>query len=169
MADGVYANQGSIAQPYWGAIWSGTFSFLAIETVFGLLGAAIFPRVVNPGSGIVGISIWMVILTIIAMYVGGRVAGEISGAATSLGGAVTGTIMFGLSTAGLLVLAALVAGYSGVAGATDAAHNLIGLLARLGWEGFFAAFLGWLAAMGGAASAVSHVVSRPLQEARHVA
>src|SRR5690348_15614621 len=88
MADIAYRNEGlsySRSGTPWGAIWAGLFAFVAIWSVFGLLGEAIFasaanPNSANPVSGMsVGMGVWSVILTIIAMYVGGRVTGALAG------------------------------------------------------------------------------------------
>ncbi len=58
----------------WSAIWGGVFSFIAIWSVFGLLGTAIFASAANLNAirpldemGL-GIGIWVIVLTIIAMY-----------------------------------------------------------------------------------------------------
>lgn len=65
----------------WGAIWAGVFTFIAIWSVFGLLGMAIFasaanPNAQNPVTGMsAGMGIWAVVLTFIAMYVGGLETG----------------------------------------------------------------------------------------------
>ena len=68
----------------WSGIFAGTFLFLAIEATFGILGVAIFGTI-HPGAPVVpiigvGIGIWMVILSIIALYFGGKLASKLSGA-----------------------------------------------------------------------------------------
>ena len=70
----------------WGAIWAGLFTFTAIWSIFGLLGLAIFAgteapagAVAGAGMGLsLGMDIWIVVLTIIAMYVAGRETGHLA-------------------------------------------------------------------------------------------
>ena len=86
----------------WGAIWIGVFSFVAIWSVFGMLGEAIFassanPNAAQPVSGMsVGMGFWAVILTIIAMYVAGRVTAHFADVADRTGRIIHGMAMFGL-------------------------------------------------------------------------
>lgn len=142
----------------WSAIWGGVFSFIAIWSVFGLLGTAIFASTANVNNtrpldemGL-GIGIWIIVLTIIAMYVAGRVTTHLAGIENALDGAIQGMIMFGLSVSGALILAAFAEMTVGGTAATANAHNtyVLALFADLGWVGFASLFLGWLAAMGGA-------------------
>jgi hypothetical protein len=165
-----------VKHPNWGAIWAGVFTFIAIWSVFGLLGTAIFASAANPAaehpvSGMsVGMSIWAIILTIIAMYVAGRATGHLAGIGNSQDGVIHGIIMFGLSVMSALVVTVLATfsmGISAAPGAVGGAHSpyLLNVFADLGWVGFAALFLGWLAAMGGAASGIrrdrTEVVRQP--------
>ncbi len=144
----------------WGAIWAGTFAFIAIWAVFGMLGEAIFASAANanaaePVGGMsVGMGFWGVILTIIAMYVGGRVTGHFSNAVDRGSRLMHGMAMFGLSVISFVIVAILsgtaLSGGSGLAGGVHSSY-ILGVFADLGWIGFFSLFLGWLAAMGGAA------------------
>jgi hypothetical protein len=145
----------------WGAIWAGVFSFVAIWSVFGLLGEAIFasaasPRAAEPIAGMsVGMSIWAVILTIIAMYIAGRVTGHLAGVATRHDGLIHGLAMFGLAVISTIVMIVLsgtaLTGTTGVGAGAHSAYMLT-VFADVGWIGFISLFLGWLAAMGGASS-----------------
>jgi hypothetical protein len=145
----------------WGAVWGGVFVFIAIWSVFGLLGMAIFasaanPEATRPMSGMgVGIGIWSIVLTIIAMYVAGRETGRLAGVTSRHDGLVHGMIMFGLSV--MAILAVTVLGSStltGGAGVQGTSHSpyLLNVAAGLGWTGFISLFLGWLAAMFGASA-----------------
>jgi len=145
----------------WGAIWGGVFSFAAIWSVFGVLGVAIFASSANPNaprpvSGMnVGMSIWAIVLTIIAMYVAGRVTGSLASATTRNEGVKHGLVMFGLSVVSVIILSAIGgAALSGGAGVNGTPHSgyILGAFADLGWAGFVSLFLGWLAAMGGAST-----------------
>jgi hypothetical protein len=143
----------------WGAIWAGVFTFVAIWSVFGLLGQAIFASSANPNAqqpvtGMsVGMGIWAVILTIIAMYVAGRETGRLAAVPTRHDGLIHGMIMFGLSVVAVIVLTVLGGtSLSGGTGVNGTAHSpyVLTVFADLGWIGFVALFLGWLAAMAGA-------------------
>lgn len=145
-----------------GAIWAGMFAFVAIWSIFGLLGEAIFASAANPGAAApvtgmsVGMGVWSVILTIIAMYVGGRVTGTLAGVMTRNEGTLYGMAMFGLTVTGVIVVlilgGAALSGGTGVAGGPHSPYILT-VFSDIGWIGFVSLFLGWLAAMGGAAHA----------------
>lgn len=161
-APGTYGNEGLTVTrrgTNWSAIWAGVFTFAAIWSVFGALGLAVFASSANPnathpiaGMG-VGESIWVIVLTIIAMYVAGLVTGRLAAATTREDGVVHGQAMFGLAVVGVLVLVALAgAGLSsGAAAGTASAHgsHVLGVVADAGWAGFLALFLGWIGAMLG--------------------
>jgi hypothetical protein len=167
MADLAFRNQSvtyARGRTDWGAIWAGTFTFVAIWSVFGLLGVAIFasnaqPNAQAPVTGqSIGIAIWCIILTLIAMYVAGRETGRLAEVTSRHDGLIHGMIMFGLSVVSAIVVAVLGgAVLSGGTGIQGNAHSpyILGMFADLGWAGFLALLLGWLAAMGGAAQGAS--------------
>ncbi|HKU26573.1 MAG TPA: hypothetical protein VJQ54_13945 [Candidatus Sulfotelmatobacter sp.] len=144
----------------WGAIWAGMFTFVAIWSVFGILGEAIFASAANPNapqpiSGMsVGMGIWSVILTIIAMYVAGRVTAHLAEVSDRSTGIIHGMTMFGLSVIAVVITVVLsgsaLSGGSGLAGGTHSPY-MLAVFSDVGWIGFFCLLLGWLAAMGGAA------------------
>jgi hypothetical protein len=142
----------------WGAIWAGVFIFTAIWSVFGLLGMALFSGTLNSAANTtngasVGMAIWAIVLSIIAMYVAGRQTGRLAGVSNRHDGMIHGLIMFGLSVAAMLVLAALGGYTSGAAVAANTNNSyLLHMSAPLGWTWFLSLFLGWLAAMGGAST-----------------
>lgn len=143
----------------WGAIWAGVFTFVAIWSVFGMLGAAIFasaanPNVTRPVTGMgVGESIWAIVLTVIAMYVAGRETGHLAAVTSRREGITHGMAMFGLSVIAALVVIAI--GGNSISGpavpSTHSAYSL-GIISGLGWAGFVSLFLGWLAALSGAST-----------------
>lgn len=162
MADIAYRNEGfayGTARVSWGAIWAGVFTFVAIWSVFGVLGMAIFASNANPNATApvtgqsAGIAIWSIILTIIAMYVAGVDTGRLAVVTNRHDGLIHGMIMFGLSVVAAIILTAvggaLLSGGTGIQ--STIAHNgyVLGIFADLGWSGFVALLLGWLAAMGG--------------------
>jgi hypothetical protein len=164
----------------WGAVWAGVFTFVAVWSVFGLLGAAIFSTAANPdaarpvtGMGI-GMSIWAIVLTIIAMYVAGLETGRLAEVANRHEGVTHGMAMFGLSVLAALVV--IVLGGTSLSGATGAdlnAHSpyALNIISGLGWAGFLSLFFGWLAAMGGAATGMRRTtkVENPVQPIRKAA
>jgi hypothetical protein len=171
MADFTYKAGPTLALPRtdWRAIWAGTFIFYAIWAVFGALGLAIFASNSNPNAAApvlgqsVGMAIWAIILTIIAMYVAGRETARLARLTTKFDGLVHGLIMFGLSVVGLLLLAAI-GGVTITQGnlAPASTHNptAITVVANIGWGSFVALLLGWLAAMWGASTGASHKLDR---------
>ena len=182
MADLAYRNDAVTVlrgRTDWGAIWGGVFTFVAIWSVFGALGLAIFagaanPRAAAPVEGMsAGIGIWMIVLTIIAMYVAGRETGRLAGVSNRHDGLIHGMIMFGLSVVAAVILTVLggntLSGGTGVAGTTHSPYVLT-VFADIGWIGFVALFLGWLAAMGGASQGAAHKreVQQPLNNTREI-
>jgi hypothetical protein len=163
MADLAYRNDSAVYKTQrtaWGAIWAGMFTFVAIWSVFGMLGEAIFATSANPNSAApvggmsVGLGVWSTILTIIAMYVAGRVTGHFSDVPDRAGRLMHGMTMFGLTVISVVVMIVLggtaMSGGAGVAGSTHSPY-MLEVFSDIGWIGFVSLFLGWLAAMGGAA------------------
>ena len=160
MADG-YLDSRIRSRMSWPAIFAGTFVFLAIEVTFGVLGTAIFASAANPASthpvsGMsAGIGIWLVILSIIALYFGGRAAAALSGATDSHTGMYHGLVMFGVSVFTSVVIGAMVLGTTTLAPATRAANaagpaTVSDYVATAGYWLFVALLLGMIAAaMGG--------------------
>ncbi len=143
----------------WGAIWAGMFTFIAIWSVFGILGEAIFASSANPNApqpvtGMsAGMGIWAVILTIIAMYVAGRVTVHLAGLIDRASRIIHGMAMFGLSV--MAVIITVILGGTALSGGTGLAagpHSpyMLTVFSDVGWIGFACLFLGWLAAIGGA-------------------
>jgi hypothetical protein len=128
------------------------FTFLAIWSVFGALFLAIFAGSANLNMAL---SVWGIILTIVAMFVAGRTTGQLAGITNSGEGAMLGMVMFGLAvTSALLIMVIGSAAFGGspVAGAARSSH-VLGIFTDFGWALFVGLLLGWLAAMGGASSA----------------
>lgn len=167
----------------WSAVWGGVFTFMAIWSVFGVLGIAVFASAANPSathpvSGMsVGEDIWAIVLTIIAMYVGGFVTGRLSAVTTRQEGAVHGQAMFGLSVTGVILFLILASAGMAVRTTVASAHSpyLLGAIAEIGWAGFIALFLGWIGAMLGASqgqrqrTGTTAGSDRPVQQIRNVA
>jgi uncharacterized RDD family membrane protein YckC len=99
----------------WAAAWAGVFTFAAIWSIFEVLGVAILASSNTTGAtGISpGLAIWTIVLSLIAMYVAGRETAHLGVFEDRHDGLVHGMIMFGLSVAAVLVIAALGSGTSG--------------------------------------------------------
>lgn len=94
----------------WPSVFAGTFVFLAIEATFGLLAAAIFPTMHGAGTISAGPGIWMIVLSIIALYFGARAATHLSGWMRKLDGLYCGLATFGLSIFASILVASMIAG-----------------------------------------------------------
>ncbi len=139
----------------WSAVWSGVFIFASIWAVFEVLGLAIFASagsstVATVASNMgIGMAIWTIVLTVIAMYVAGRETGRMAKVATRYDGLVHGMMMFGLSVISAIVLSTLA---SGLQAASTHGIYMLNLSVATGWATFIALLLGWLAAMAGASA-----------------
>lgn len=83
-----YAEPALLKRISWGAIFAGLTAAVIVQLLLTLLGVGIGAATVNPlqerapGEGLgAGAAIWFFVSSILAMYVGGRVAGRYSGAA----------------------------------------------------------------------------------------
>lgn len=144
----------------WGAIWVGVFTFFGIWCVFGLLGTAIFASSANPASAHpisgmgIGMSIWAIVLTIIAMYVAGLETGRLAAVTNRRDGWIHGMAMFGLSMVAAFLMMLVLAGSTMAVNTSAAKPYFLEVLSGLGWVGFVSVFLGWLAAIGGASTGI---------------
>jgi hypothetical protein len=176
MATAAYRNDIVVApRTNWGAIWAGMFTFAAIWSVFGTLGEAIFATSASATAAhsvtgmSVGEGVWIVVLTIISLYVAGRITGDLAKVSSRGEAAIYGSIMYGLSFVATLLLVVIGGtALNGGAGAAAGAHSsyVLTVFADLGWIGFCSLFLGWLAAMGGAAHVVKE--AHPVNNVRDI-
>ncbi len=139
----------------WGAIFGGTFIYLAIMSTFGALGAVIFASAGN----LTGMIVWMTILGVISLYFAGRATGRLAGVVDRNIGMYHGLITFGMSVfATILVLAlaygSTVGGTARVAGTLNR-WDIVGVASHGGWGLFVSLFLGLIAAGIGGAHAVT--------------
>jgi hypothetical protein len=136
----------------WGAIFGGAVSALAVWALLYSLGLALGLSAIdpeNPGS-IRGTSvftgIWSILSPLIALFVGGMVAGHSAGIVTRVGGAVHGLVMWGITTlagAWLLtnLLSAIVGGMATV-GRTAVQAGAQGVASAVGRAGGIAETFG---------------------------
>lgn len=143
----------------WSGIFAGTFLFLAIEATFGILGVAVFASATNPhsqnpiGPGIsAGVGIWMVVLSIIALYFSAKLASRLSGATERNLGMYTGLVTYGMCIFSSILVTAFVLS-STVAGSTGIAHagptRMEDMLVTGGYWLFAALVLAMIAAASG--------------------
>jgi|SRR5215469_12773017 len=163
MADYAYREHNSSEWPQrtnWSAIWAGLFTFVSIWSIFGFLGYAIFASVANPNSSQplsgarLGLGIWSIVLTIVAMYVAGRTTRMLAGQLSRAERLVHGMVMYGLSVITVIVLTACVA--LTISGSNLFAYSInarnpyvLSVFAGSAWLAFIALFLGWLAVLFG--------------------
>jgi hypothetical protein len=169
MADG-YIDRRIASRMSWPAIFAGTFVFLAIEVTFGVLGTAVFASAANPASAhpvtgmSAGIGIWLVILSIIALYFGGRAASALSGTTSSHVGMYHGLVTFGVSVFTSVLVLAMVLGSTTaapVARVANAGAATVGsVVSTAGYWLFVALLLGMIAAAKGG----SHARARQSRE-----
>src|SRR6185437_5183622 len=143
----------------WSAIFGGTFVFLAIEATFGILGMAIFASATTPANGntvtggiSTGIGIWAVVLSIIALYFGGRAAAVLSRTSIPHIGMYHGFVTFGMAIfSSILITSMVLTGtVSGNANpGAIGAGRVADVLAVGGYWLFVALILGLIAATAG--------------------
>lgn len=126
----------------WGAIFAGTIIALGTLILLGMMGSAIGFRSVDPGSGAafdgvgIGAAIWWILSSIIALGIGGYVAGRLSGIPDKASSSAHGAAVWGLVTVLTLWLATSAIGSvlntatSALTGAVQAAGNVAGTAAR---------------------------------------
>jgi hypothetical protein len=159
------ANSRRPAGTDWSAIWSGLFIFVAIWSVFGLLGAAIFGGVNSTTH--VGLGFWSIILAAVSMYIAGHETGRVASADGFLNGARHGMILFGFAVLAAVIvlrLAALALLATRVGPATQTGGlSMLSAFDGSQWLAFFGLFLGWLGAMIGAGYATPAQQPSPRQ------
>lgn len=95
----------------WGAIFAGTFIALGVLALLGMMGSAIGLNAIEPaGSGMdgvgIGAAIWWIVTSVIALGIGGYVAGHLSGIPEKRSATAHGATVWGLVTVITLWLAA---------------------------------------------------------------
>lgn len=152
----------------WGPIWAGLLLALGIQLVLGAIGLAVALGSNNPAAANYGervastLSIWNAISALIALFIGGYVAGRMAAVLGLRNGLTQGSVVWALA----LLLGVLLSAF-GVAGVLGAATNTTALITRglnLGtpeaqravqnavtgtWWFVVGAVLAWLAAAGG--------------------
>lgn len=172
-ADVAYATRDLVR---WGPIWAGLLLAIGIQLVLGLIGAAIALSAYNPDSANyaerVGsfTGVWAAISALVALFVGGYIAGRMAAVLGLRNGLVQGSVVWALALIGSIVLSGL-----GAAGLLGAMNNVTGALSRglnvagpegraliesainASWWTVVGAILAWIAAaVGGVLGTAAH-------------
>lgn len=95
----------AISRINWGAIWGGTFIAMFFQLLLGLLGLAIGLSVLNPARAVtpqgigIGTGIWMILITVISVFIGAFAAGRFAGLQAKYDG-----LMHGIATLAFLTI-----------------------------------------------------------------
>ena len=116
----------------WGAILAGAVVALGLLILLGMLGTAIGFRAIDPQQGAafdgvgIGAGIWWIVTSILALAVGGYVAGHLSGMPDKSAATAHGASVWGLVTLVMLWLAASTLGFAAntAAGAASTAARV---------------------------------------------
>lgn len=119
----------------WGAIFAGTFVGLVFQIMFMLLGAAIgfstmqFDGRQNPDHELaLGSAIWLLVTSLVAIWIGACVAGRLSGGPRRADGMLHGIVTWSLST--LTMFSLLAVGVGAVLGGAGALLGSTGAIAN---------------------------------------
>jgi hypothetical protein len=125
----------------WGAIFAGTVIALGTLILLGMMGSAIGFSAIDPGTGSpfdgigIGAGIWWIVTSIIALGIGGYVAGQLSGITERSAATAHGAAVWGLVTLLTVWLAASAAGSAvntatgALTGTVQAAGSAVGTAA----------------------------------------
>ncbi|MCT2559646.1 hypothetical protein N0B51_11710 [Tsuneonella sp. YG55] len=100
----------------WGAIFAGTVVAVGLLVLLGMLGTAIGFRAIDPQQGAafdgvgIGAGIWWIVSSVLALAIGGYVAGHLSGIPEKRSATAHGASVWGLLTMVMLWLAASTVG-----------------------------------------------------------
>lgn len=96
---------GAVRRVSWGAIFAGTVVALAVQLGLGLLGMSIGLATYDPASEAdtlsgmgIGAGIWLVISTLISIFVGGFIASRLAGSPARPDGILQGIVVWALAT-----------------------------------------------------------------------
>lgn len=140
-ADLLQVNDPPYRRVSWGAIFGGVVVAIAIQIMLGLLGLGIGLTQIdpaterNPLSGLgMGAAIWSIITILIALFVGGWIAGRLSGVPRKAAGTMHGLIVWGLATIFMVYLTT-----SAIGRVVGGAMSIVGSAARAAGQGIAAA------------------------------
>ncbi len=90
----------------WGAIFAGTVIAMVVQVLLGMLGVGIGATTVDPATQgsptgqafSIGAAVWWVVSSLVAVFLGGMVAGRLAGMPRRQDGALHGLVTWGFST-----------------------------------------------------------------------
>jgi hypothetical protein len=89
----------SVKQISWGAIFAGAVVAIVLQVALGLLGTGVGFAVAEPGEALaIGAGIWWLVSGLLALFVGGFVAGHLAGVARNADGFIHGAVMWAVAT-----------------------------------------------------------------------
>lgn len=101
----------------WGAIFAGMFVTIVLQIMLTLLGTAVGAssidplRQQDPGRGLaIGSAIWLLVTSLISIWMGACVAGRLSGGPLRTDGLLHGVVSWSVSTVGMILALATVGG-----------------------------------------------------------
>lgn len=152
----------------WPGIFAGTFVYLAIESTFGLLGAAIFSSASTPAAGVptspaasTGFQVWMVVLSIIALYFAGKVSSKLLYTAADRNlGMYHGLVTFGMTIFSTVLIVALASAGTTVYTSAVMPTRIAGMAGFIGAGGEWWLFAAFILSMIAAAAGGMHGVGR---------
>ena len=132
----------AIKRVSWAAVFAGVILALGLQLLFSLLGAGLGMSTVDPiqrdtpSAGTLGLSagIWWAVSSLVALYIGGWVAGHLAGIPRKVDGVLHGLMTWGLST--LIIFYLLGTAIGSIIGG---AFNLAGGVASTAAQGIVAA------------------------------
>ncbi|MEO8628883.1 MAG: hypothetical protein ABI612_12380 [Betaproteobacteria bacterium] len=129
----------SLKRISWAAVLAGVILAMVLQLLLSMLGTGIGMSTIDPlqGDGTpsvanfgVGAGIWWVISSLIALYIGGWVAGHLAGVPRAMDGALHGLLTWGLATLVSLYLLG-----SAVGSLISGAGNILGTAASVAGQG----------------------------------
>lgn len=114
----------NVSRINWGAIWGGTFIAMFFQLLLGLFGLAIGLTVINPAQGVspqgigIGTGIWLILITLISVFIGAFAAGRFAGTAAKYDG-----LLHGVTTLAFLTILSLFLVTSGVSNVVGGAFS----------------------------------------------
>lgn len=144
VADAFESRRGALALPFssrrgisWSSILAGVTAAIAVQLLLNLFGLGVGAATINPQQGqqpghglALGVAIWFVVSTIVSLFVGGWVAGRLSGISDQEDGALHGFVTWALAS---LVLFYLLS--TAVGGLLGGAASVVGQTASLAARG----------------------------------
>ena len=118
-----FSTLNSMSRISWGAIFGGAFIAMFFQLLLGLLGLAIGLTILDPGQAqarglSIGAGVWMVLITIISVFIGAFAAGRFAGLSAKYDG-----LLHGVATLAFLSILSIFLVSSGVSNVVGGAFS----------------------------------------------